>query len=251
MRNIVGLAAAALIVAIAATPSCAGAVWRACDSNYCTLEFEGEIGAGDAARLDAAVRSAPHVVQVVEFNSPGGDPFEALAMADLLNEDFIMAMTASCGRDGCMGIPGGRFHGRSSCASACALLFLAANDRAGNEVFLHRPTFPPAVFAALSGPNAQSAYDGAVDRLLAALRRRRVPEPELQVMMNMPSDGLQKLDAGYPRRSPWMAEWLIARCPRSAEIADPKGLVNGIMTHVVCETNAIEREQRRAQRKPG
>jgi hypothetical protein len=235
------------------TTASAGDVWRQCDAKHCTLEFEGAIGPGDAVRLTRAVHSAPEVVQIIEFNSPGGDAFEALAMADLLNEDFIVAATAWCGPDGCIGIPGGGFRGASSCASACALVFLAANNRFGTEVYLHRPTFPSATFAELSGSQAHHAYDAAVDRLLAALRDRRVPDAELQLMMNMASDGLLKLESGYPTNSPWLAEWLIAKCGPHAPggTTNSASVVNEIVAHVNCETDAIEREQRRAQRKAG
>jgi hypothetical protein len=245
MRGLFASAFVTFVVALGLAPAHAGTIWRHCEGDYCTLEFGGEIVRGDAALLTSAVRSAPHVVQMVEFNSPGGDPFEAMAMADIINIDFIAVSTATCDRGQCDGLPLSRFGGGSSCASACSLIFLAANTRYGTEVYLHRPTFPPGMFAALSGPNAENAYNQAVDRLLAGLRKRRVPDDIIQQIMGMPSEGLVKLQAWYPSNSVWMTEWLTAKCGPGLQggVVDPDVLA----TRAMCQADVIAHEQRRAQ----
>ena len=106
--------------------------------SVCTLAFDGEISAGDAQRIEQAVIASPHTVEMMYFNSPGGDTFEALKIADVLNKYFIAFATRQCDASGkCMHI----LPNLSACASACALIFLTANTRYGTEVFLHRPTF--------------------------------------------------------------------------------------------------------------
>lgn len=205
----------------------------------CTLRFRGEIVRGDAARLDAAIRSSPNHVSLVRFDSPGGNPFEALKIADVLNAAFAGFDTAFCFYGGCTAKNAER------CISACALIFLAANERYGTEVFIHRPTFPAEMLGGLSGPQAEGAYETAVDRLLAQLRAHRIPEAQIQAMMGIPSVNLSKLPSDYPSNSAWMDEWLTAKCGQSHP-ANAGGL---IAKNLICRVRAVIEEERRVQGK--
>ncbi len=230
------------------SPALAGTIERHCvkmGSAYgaaafaCTLQFRGEIVQGDAALVEAAIRSSPSHVEVASFDSPGGSPFEALKISDILNANFVAFATGSCRPTiGCdVGSPG------KLCASACTLIYLAANERFGTEVYVHRPTFPAEMFAGLSGPEAQVAYETTVDRLTDALRAHHVPEEQIQLMMSIPSGSLSKMPLNYPSESPWMDEWLTAKCGQtySADGVSAKDLI--------CKTDAILAEQRRVQGK--
>lgn len=238
----------ALIVSwVGAGMSSAGTVESHCrpGARECLITFSGEIVQGDATRIEDAIRESPNHVANVIFDSPGGNPFEALKVSDVLNANVVSASTGDCApTDGCAAFRSKR------CASACALILLTANERFGSQVFLHRPTFPTAMFADMSGADAQSAYNASVDRLLAELRSRRVPEPILNMMMATGSDELVKLPAELlPYDSPWLEEWLTSKCG-SASLARRDSDLSGFLKTLSCDTDAVTAEARRIQRKP-
>lgn len=219
------------------------------DGAECTLTFDGEILEGDAARIRMAILESPHVVEMIAFNSPGGDPFEALKIADVLNRYVVEFATGDClgGDHPCLAMTAG-----DSCASACSLIYLIANDRFGTEIFLHRPTFSASVFRRMTASQAEAAYNKKTQQLLAGLRARGVPESEIELIMGIPSSGVEKLSQDYPQKSPWMAEWLTARCGSLYRAPDPNS-ANALdflnIDEVNCEVKAITTEQKHAQNK--
>jgi hypothetical protein len=237
---VASLAAAAMLLA---APAFGATVERHCTAmgsaygptaRACVVTLRGEIVPGDAALVADSIRESPDHVEVAALDSLGGDPFEALKISDVLNRYFVVASTGSCSPgETCPASASGR------CASACALLFIATNSRLGSEVYFHRPTFPAGYFSTLSGSEAEQAYNSSVTRLIAGLRQHRVPDPDIQRMMSISSETVEKLEAGYPIYSPWMAEWLLARC--GAEV-DPT-------SRLFCETDVELREQLRTQGK--
>lgn len=204
---------------------------------YCEIKFSGEITSGDAGRLERAISTSPHDVPTVRFDSPGGDPFEALKIADVLNKYFVSVATGTC--DPNTQCDSGQPK-VAVCASACALIYLAANERFGNAVFLHRPSFPAIFFGSLPAPKAQRLYTAAVLKLRAELAKRAVPRDDVDLIMSIPSASVERIRSGYPKDSPWMAEWLAAKCGviQPPDI-DPKILI--------CESDATMAEQHRAQ----
>ena len=123
------------------------------------------------------------------------------------------------------------------------MIYYATNERFGSEVFVHRPTFPADMFAGLSGKEAQSAYDGAIDRLIGELQAHRVSDEQIQQMMKIPSNELIKLSTALPTDSPWLDEWLAAKCgpTESTTGTNYKALL--------CKVDAVTSEERRVQRK--
>jgi len=221
-----------------------GQIDRSCGPNgalvggfWCSIKFVGEISPGDATRVEQAILGSPHDVGIATFNSLGGDPFEALKIADVLNKYFVGFATGFCD-------PNAQCESAlphvAVCASACALIYLAANTRFGDEVFLHRPSFPAIAFGSLPAAAAERLYNAAIGRLRGELAKRAVPQDDIELMMSIPSASVEKIRRGYPADSPWMAEWLSAKCGsiQKPDI-DPKILI--------CETDAALAEQHRAQ----
>ena len=212
---------------------------RACAPNgalvggsSCTIKFSGEIAPGDAKRVEQAITGSPYIVQLANFNSPGGDPFEALKIADVLNRYFVSVATGRCA---------GECDAHTDvCASACSLIYLAANERFGNAVFLHRPSFPATFFRSLTGEQAKHAYDAAWVRLRKEMEERSIPRDEIDLIMNIPSASIERIRGDYPPDSPWMEEWLTAKCGAVQKpYVDPKVLL--------CQSNAVMAEEHRVQ----
>jgi hypothetical protein len=191
------------------------------------LNFKGEIVPGDAEALQHAILTASQPVMALEINSPGGNPFEALRMSDVINKYFVSLFAGN-------GSAANPNEGR--CASACALIFLTADQRAGSDVYLHRPTFPRAMFRSMSAQSAHAAYESAVNRLQGGLRQRGVPETIIEQMMDIPSEDARRLEQ-YPTNSPWMDEWIAAKCGVGDENAQ-----------YYCWLRSIQAAQKQAQR---
>ncbi len=213
--------------------------------SVCTLAFDGEISAGDAQRIEQAIIASPHTVEMMNFNSPGGDTFEALKIADVLNKYFIAFATRQCDESGqkCLQ-PSRVLPNLSACASACALIFLTANNRYGTEVFFHRPTFSGEYMKSLSASDAEKIYNSATLRLRSELKQRGVSESFIETIMSIPSAVVRKLPPGFPSESPWLAEWLDAKCGNTPTIEDGRFAEN-----LNCKTKALQDQQRLAQRR--
>ncbi len=220
----------------------------------CELAFRGEIVAGDAQRIEQAIRASPHHVGSMSANSSGGDPFEALKISATLNKYFIGFFAATCVPELPCNLP--EVNGGGNCASACALIYLTSDQRFGTEVFLHRPTFPPEMFRQMTAVQAQSEYRKAETTLAAELRQRGVPDSQIELMTSIPSERLQKIERTYPEESPWMEEWLMAKCGSavreatrirtSQNRAEAMARVNAVEP---CNFKAILTAQRDAQKK--
>lgn len=100
----------------------------------------------------------------------------------------------------------------TTCASACAFAYLVADFRIGSDVLLHRPYFPASMFAGLAAAEAKKQYQSASADLLKALLARGVGDDIVRDIANTPSNEALLLRRGYPRFSPWLEEWLSARC---------------------------------------
>jgi hypothetical protein len=234
------IAGASIVLSLFSTHVLADAqIDRACTPNgalvggsSCTIKFSGEIAPGDAKRVEQAIVGSPYIVQIANFNSPGGDPFEALKIADVLNRYFVSVATGRC--------DGGCSAGTDVCASACSLIYLAANERFGNAVFLHRPSFPLAFFGSLTGEQAKRAYDTAWRRLRKEMEERSIPRDDIDLIMDIPSASVERIRSGYPQDSPWMEEWLTAKCGAAQRpYIDPKA--------IICQSDAVMAEERRVQ----
>lgn len=254
------IAATVTIVGLAVAGVCnarAGSLSYECSTSSCGVIYGGEIQAGDAKKLENAILRASLKVDTLSIASPGGDPFEALAMSAVLNKYFVVIFTGFRNGNG----QRVEFVGTGDCASACALMFLTTDQRFGSEVFLHRPTFAPEAFRSIPDDLARSAYNQKTQRLLALLRNRGVPEELIAKMMSVPSDSLQRLESGYPDKSPWFEEWLAAKCggQTAADFEFLKAITSApnspegakhsqaARSHEECKTNAISAAQNSTQ----
>ena len=245
MKAIFATALSALALVCAVAPSGANEkIDRTCDRVGCVLAFDGEIVQMDAALIQRAILESPHAVGMITFNSPGGDPFEALKISDVLNSYFVAFATGECPGDNhpCQAITAG-----DTCASACALIYMTANDRSGTEVFVHRPTFSVAAFKKMSAARAEAAYNRTTGRLLKELRNRGILENDIEMLMSIPSADVQKLSPSYPGHSTWMAEWLAAKCGNGKPVTDFNQLWGQVLAQTDCETSSLHAEQLRAQ----
>lgn len=235
-RMIFATGAVALLASV--PQASGGTIAQSCYDKACEINFSGEIQSGDNQRIAHFVQTARLHVDSLEISSPGGDPFEALRISAVLNKYFIEIFPDK------------------ECASACALLFLTTDMRfKWADVYLHRPTFPSEMFNKMTAPQAKAAYQAAVSELLSELRQRGVQNDQIELMMSIPSDDVRPLDKYYPERSPWMEEWLAARCGSFASVErdaplESKKWLPAESARIRCEFNTIEAAQRDAQHKP-
>jgi hypothetical protein len=215
---------------------------RECFEKSCQLFLTGEISKGDVAALKAEIARSSLPITAISLRSPGGDPFEALELSDLMNKYYIFAMADTAGLCG-----PSRDFACQPCASACALIFMTANMRLGNMVYIHRPSFPKEIFATLSATETEAAYNRATDKLLEMLRERRVADADIQRVMSIPSDITVPLRSDYGEYSPWLEEWLRAKCPLKPT-AKPEDVVGEILFgQTECELEEIQAEAVSAQ----
>ena len=219
----------------------------------CEILFSGEIRKGDAEKIVRAIKSSPHVVINIEFDSPGGDAFEGLRIADVLNANFIQMTAPIYAYNGsCVPSQCGRI-----CASACALAFLASDQRVGNRVYIHRPTFDQEMFSGLSAGQANAQYNIAVKSLREELLNRKIPSYIIERMMEIPSDQVEVLPSNYPAYSAWLDEWLAAKCGRGfmntigADFDTPRTdqEITEAARNEVCRFGPLGEERKRLQMK--
>lgn len=137
------------------------------NDELCTVRLTGEIVRGDAERLSTAFEGANSLLTLC-LDSPGGALDEAVAMADLMLEQFRISTILEAD---------------AACLSACALLFMMGHFEEGDthttlsrhmhfssSLGFHRPqlglTFPDSV----NGEMVSSAFDTALDAALGFMR---------------------------------------------------------------------------------
>lgn len=118
----------AIVAALTALPANAMSFSLVDNGGQRAILAQGEIVEGDAARLARALmRGTPnyHGTQQLLLNSPGGEVFEALRMAELMKKVGVATVVPD----------------QAMCASACAsVLFIAGKYRAveqGGQLMIH------------------------------------------------------------------------------------------------------------------
>ena len=167
-----------------------------------------------------------------------GDPFEALKIADVLNKYFVGFATGFCGPNAQCDLD---LPHVAVCASACALIYLAANTRYGDEVFLHRPSFPAIAFGSLPAAKAESLYNagivvppGRVGNTSRTPRRYRTDDEH-------PFAAVEKIAQAILRI--YQPAWRTRSPPNAGSIQKPD-----IDPKIpICEGDALMAEQHRAQ----
>ena len=196
------------------------------------IQMEGEIVAGDAARLEAL--SKGRLIDILKMRSPGGDVIEALKIADFLNDKLITANipltlfitdTPKCSNEGLQS------QSNCVCYSACSVIWMTAPMRMGDYVGVHRPRFDNKYFANLNADQAQTKYSELLNGLSDFLRQHDVPEAIIAKMLSISSGDNYILQEQEVRSvgtvRPFLDEMLLSRCAdRSAGYAEKQKLLH-------------------------
>ena len=101
------------------------------------------------------------------------------------------------------------------CASACFLIWAAGSERAGDWIGVHRPSFDPKEFGALSPQQADEQYSAMAQEIKAYLDEMGIPESITRKMMAASSRQMFYLssdEARMLRDHASLTELIIARC---------------------------------------
>ena len=174
------------------------------------LKIHGRIESGDYEHLLQLIRSNPNEFYAtglfVHLESPGGDFYEALDMADLFRS-FPSFMLVD-----------------EKCASACFLIFAAGAERMIPEdgqtplpkIGVHRPYEDPKRFANRSITEARKLQADLFKKMRASLEESGVPKSIIERGLETSSSMMLWLDyfeiKDWGKNPPWITEMLIANC---------------------------------------
>ncbi len=195
-----------------------------------TIHIEGVIERGDFERFREAFASTSGPVSV-SLNSPGGSLSEALSIAKLIRDAWMVTEISE-----------GQFVHQTwqtlpkpvRCDSVCALIFVAGaariygvhDDKNGRPALgFHRVHLAPEINAQLDATSAEREFGRGNDVFLTALADYDAPQAFVEKIVRTRSDDLILLDAsefytvfGQSRQLgdgiPWLEEFLTARCGR-------------------------------------
>lgn len=186
-------------------PSASESEWWLASYPAASLSIIGTIKEGDFEKLTRALGNHGYEQNrwSIHLNSEGGDVREAMRMGRLLRQGLFEAFV----------------DGRSHCASACFLIWVAAVDRWAmpDKLGIHRPFYDPKGFADLNAEDAAAAYN-TVDRAVRAyLLEMGVPIKWIDKMFSISSQEVYWLSQTeileLSGRTPFYDEWLRAKCP--------------------------------------
>lgn len=177
------------------------AVWRDLDplSRLQFLQLEGvevyiggPIAPGDFDELTAIHDLVP--IHTLHISSSGGSVPEAIRISEF-SETYSIAVTTDyefeCARGSKRSsLPS---DGQCGCASACALIWLAAPARSGNDIKIHRPYFTKGDFATLPDDEAVAAYNRASQQVRDMLEKRGYSKEFLGRLFNIPRENYEAL----------------------------------------------------------
>jgi hypothetical protein len=173
--------------------------------------------------------------------SPGGDVDEALKIGRLFRKHLLFANAPQRKSDGSIWIyeldRTAPCRGQNcTCASACALIWFGAVERAG-IVGLHRPYIDDPMFAGLPPAEASIRYRQLLDSVVSYLNEMEVPKSIIESMTATSSGDIRWVDS-IDEGLTWpasIAEWVGASCGRG----DPW------MESLLCQPNPHSRITRR------
>ncbi|KAB2941352.1 MAG: hypothetical protein K8F92_20425 [Hyphomicrobium sp.] len=157
-----------------------------------TVYIGGTIEAGDTDQLKDIHALVP--IHTLHISSPGGLVAEAVKLAKFADTYAISVETEY--RFQCEhGSKSSNYpaDGQCGCASACALIWLAAPVRRGDDVRIHRPYFAKTEFAALDDAEAQSAYTAAIGQVRAMLSARGYSGEFMTRLFNTPREKAERI----------------------------------------------------------
>jgi len=187
------------------------------------IGLEGRIERGDFERIKSYFGDGP-VVTALYMYSLGGDITEALKIAKLVNDNLVRVVAPY--RSTYDGQPSEyisdgmrpRSMSNLSCASACALIWLAARRKGGNQIYVHRPRFDHQYFASMETEEAQDRYSSMLLNIRKFLESRNVPSEVITMIESVPSSDLKKLDEHWidllGGEDAFLSEMTHARCKK-------------------------------------
>lgn len=167
------------------------------------LTLSGKITGGDADRIEELVLEDPQrfiAITRIYLDSPGGSVMEATAIGEMLERYKIAAIVNE----------------NDYCASACALIYIAAPARiAIGDVAMHRPYLLAEMHEEASVAFTIERQKTAINTAKKFMEERNVPEHLIEKMINTPSDSAYVLTPQDKDRmgyfsAPWQ-EIIIAR----------------------------------------
>ena len=202
------------------------------------IAIVGEIKAGDAKQFEEILQKASPLI-VVNLYSPGGDLIEAMNIAALVREKFLITSapdSLSC-RTIQLDFPGWDWWPKNqpkelacTCNSACMAIWVAGVHRGGGSTYdvlenfdsreagigIHRPYFDKNYFSSLPADEAETEYRRLTDLYFKFLAEMGTPESIIEETLAIPSDEIRFLQEAELERIrgyiPAIDEWLKAHC---------------------------------------
>jgi DNA-dependent RNA polymerase auxiliary subunit epsilon len=181
--------------------------------------LRGEICEGDFEHLKK-IHEMPVPITDIHISSAGGSVKEALKIAKYVYENHVRVET-----DYDFGTPNCRKSqlpedGFCGCASACAIIWLAAPLRKGSHVIVHRPYFQGDRFSQLPDSVALKAYDQAAAEVRQLLEERGYSKEFITKVFSVPQERGERLTydqiSGFPSDTA-LDELTSARCYKGTE----------------------------------
>jgi hypothetical protein len=205
------LSACALFVAsyAALMPDRASAANIAFDGGY--VRLSGTIEPGDTQKIIALIRESPSefAKRNWKLDSNGGDISEAMKIGDLVKNLYVTVNVI----DPIVVTPP-----KARCASACFFIYVSALSRNAQygSIGVHRPYFPPEVFANLSPAEAEREYARLSKGVRDFLVDRGVPNAIIETMFALASNEIRwlsdsELDS-IGDGPAWFDQYLVSKC---------------------------------------
>ena len=175
----------------------------------------------------------PHLV--VDLRSRGGNVVEAMKIGMLVKQLKLRTYVVN-----------------GNCLSACALIFLAGNERiaAIGSVGVHRPKYDPAQFAMLDEDSAKAKYSQLTSLTSQYLKFVGAKPQLIDLMLSTPSTEMTYLDESnmhlIPTYSDATSEWLAARCGTASQtdlILNSKDAAGALKLESSHQSNRVRRVQ--------
>lgn len=191
----------------------------------CTYRINGEIKKGDYAKFKSLLKQRRDSnIAWVELNSSGGDLSEALQIAELIQNAFLITTVSedAIGKspDGMPIIKSG------TCASACFIIWVGGVSRVNSSLhylssslspfYLHRPYFSSDRYSSNDAKSLSNDTANLISATRQYLSRNVVPQRIIDEMMKRSSVDAYRLNRTEADEisglAAWYGEWLLARC---------------------------------------
>lgn len=208
MKPVAALLATIGISFLALMPNRAVAADIAIDGQY--VRLSGTIEPGDTQKIIALIRESPSefAQRNWQLDSNGGDILEAMKIGDLVKNLYV-SINVTNPTD---------FSPKTRCASACFFIYVSAVSRNAidGSIGVHRPYFPPEVFANLSPAEAERKYAQLSKGVRDFLVDKGVPNAIIEEMFGLASNEIRWLSAreldAIGDSPAWFDQYLVSKC---------------------------------------